>query len=223
MKCEHCGQNNPDGLLICQFCGGPLPVEYTADGLLRTKYTPPYCSVCKTAFPQDVTFCPNCSSISPDITKHLTKQPPKPALSYIRIAEDYHGKLHLDCPHCGHTYEKGSKWLIRRLGSPIRLCAKCHLPFSDPCIYEWSMISWIWKLYYCFLANSKWALILLVSMLLPATDSAINPWSVPISLLLCVVYIAVFRHGALKASAQRKKQNPNYHDILNKMGYDKVK
>jgi len=222
MKCEYCGQNNPDGLLICQSCGGPLPVEYSADGLLRIKYVPPRCSVCGTAFAADAAFCPNCSTISPDIEKHLSNHPRKPAPSFIRNAEDYHGKLHLDCPHCGHTYEKGSKWLTRRLGSPIRLCARCHLPFSDPCTYEWSMISWIWKLYYCFFANCKWALVFLVSMVLPSNNSNVNPWAVPISLLLCVVYIVVFRHGALKASAHRKKQNPNYHDILNKLGYDKV-
>ncbi|MBP3654928.1 MAG: hypothetical protein J6J04_05845 [Oscillospiraceae bacterium] len=220
MKCEYCGRYNPPGNTDCKYCNAPLPVP------LKPFDTPAYiaeaCAHFGTTLGETSVFCEICGHISPAVHENIRQNPQKKSLDYIGVLCDHHGHQYIDCPHCGKTHRSAEGFVSKKLDTPIVICKQCHLPFIDPCTYEWSVISPVWKLYFCFVANSKWMtapLLLLAAILL---DISSLYWILPATFLICTVNLCILNRKKLHDSKQRLENNAQYIDLLKRLGYEKL-
>ena len=219
MKCEYCGQHSPDNELICEYCGAPLPVEYTANKKIRYKYVSPHCTGCGRKLDETEAFCRECHTISPVVSKTFIDNPTKSGDAFVRTIHSYHGESYTDCPHCGNTYEETIASFSPQIESPIHICEKCHQAYIRPYKYEWSVISLKSKAFAIFFSTKRWYAFLLAIWGIMLVTFEESLWGIPLGALLLAIVHLIFDRKAVRLSQKRLEQNPDYPQILVDMGY----
>lgn len=228
MKCEYCGQHSHDNNLVCNYCGAPLPVKYTADKKIIFKYIPPHCTGCGRQLSETEVFCEECQTISSAVTQTLADNPNKSCDDFVRRVHQYHGEYYTDCPHCGITYEDKAAQFSLPIYSPIVICENCHLAYLRPEKDEWSVVSLTEKLISLLLRNDRWMIVCLFICIIIFTmcqnferSFAIGLWGIPIAAFFFYVAHLFLDQKKIQLSKKRLEQNPDYPQILADMGYGK--
>lgn len=124
------------------------------------------------------------------------------------------------CPHCNAKVRTGHGYPIKRIGTPIMMCRNCNQPYLDDNMYEWSVISIPYKVYYIFLANNRfygWLLLFMLSLGYPSYAVAgCFLWP-----LLCVAWFLLTKRRKIEESKLRTT-NSQYIEILSRANYDKL-
>ena len=125
------------------------------------------------------------------------------------------------CPHCktvirgGH----GSPW--KRIDTPIRTCPHCFHTYMDDNMYEWSVISPIYKLWFYFFANNRFIpwFILACAAYLSWLYLLIGgvAW-----MIFCVLWVNITKKEQIAESKRRTAHNPEYIKALSASRYDKL-
>lgn len=124
------------------------------------------------------------------------------------------------CPYCGATVRGGHGIPIKRIDTPVRMCHSCQAPYLDDNMYEWSVISIPYKVYFILFANNRlygWFFLLLLSMKDPyyaAVGCVIWP-------LICVFWFYITKRKRIAASKMRTT-DAKYIEFLSRSNYDKL-
>ena len=229
MKCEYCNQHNHDHKLVCDYCGAPLPVKYTADKKIIFKYIPPCCTSCGRQLSETEAFCKECQTISPAVAQTFEDNPEKSCDDFVRTVHKYHGEYYTDCPHCGNTYKDKSALFSLSIGSPIVICKNCHMAYLRPENEEWSVLPTFQKLLALLLRNDRWMILFLFMVLayfviglIPELGLAFVFWGIPLAAVVLTAAHLLSDQEKVQLSKSRLEQNPEYPQILFHMGYWKI-
>lgn len=219
MKCEYCGHLNLRNSETCAYCGSSFSeLQIQKQLQASSSYAPPKCSNCHHPLSASHTFCPKCHKISSDIIELLKHNPTHPPRKFSAFYDESRNSQLLRCPHCKQQHRK-QHVLSRLLDNPLVRCKHCRLPFIDPYVYDWSTVSTMRKIHYCFFANQKWVSPIIIWLLLNSFDVNVGLWAIPISAAVWIGHLCVMHYDTILDSLARRKANPEYDYILERMGY----
>lgn len=124
------------------------------------------------------------------------------------------------CPHCGAVVRGGHGSPMKRIDTPIRKCPRCFRSYLDNNMYEWSVISPIYKFWYYFFANNRFFPWLILAI------AAYRSWAYLLFgglawMAVCVLWVQITSKDKIKASKERTSRQ-EYIDRLVVYGYDKI-
>ena len=178
------------------------------------------CSHCQTHFPPNVAFCPNCQTISPKVLESYNKYPQK---HYLDFTEDIVNSEYVRCPHCKVLKHGSSSWLPARINSPFFCCGNCNEFYTQRGCYEWSVISTLRKIQFCFIGG-EWPIYFFFGLFICYSNAGQSlPFAIALFILLIslrILWIRGILSFDIRASKNRLKANPEYPKILADMGYE---
>lgn len=127
------------------------------------------------------------------------------------------------CPYCGIALKGGHGAPWKSIGNPIRRCPRCFRNYIDNDIYEWSVISTFYKLWYYFFANNRFCPWVFLLITVPGTES----WvffiiGAVIWMIICVLWVNITKKEHIAESKRRTTYNPEYIKTLSACGYYKL-
>ena len=125
------------------------------------------------------------------------------------------------CPHCGTVVRggHGSPW--KRIDTPLKTCPRCFRPYIDDNMYEWSVISPAYKVWFYFFANNRFIPWLILAC------AAYRSWLYfliggVVWMTFCVLWVNITKKEQIAKSKRRTAYNPEYIKTLSDCRYDKL-
>lgn len=128
----------------------------------------------------------------------------------------------MSCPHCKNAVRGGHGDPIKRIDSPIQTCPHCGKPYLDNNMYEWSVISTMYQLYFYFFANNRFVFPWLIVAIGLSTGSWILFGVLVLIWMACCVYWVDSGMKDKIEASNKRAADPDYVKLLAKLGYDKL-
>lgn len=176
------------------------------------------CKYCGKTCPPHYVFCPHCFKLSPAIDTTLNTYKNKKPLDFTSVWFNQS----FCCPHCGSHHKSSRMGLSVNFDSPIQCCKNCRFHFVDNTQYEWSVISLAAKLFglaFRFISSFFFSFCFITTFIFPQGQNNLS-LSLITSAIITPILTWILHRNEIKESKLRLDSNPEYPQLLKKMGYE---
>lgn len=130
---------------------------------------------------------------------------------------------YIRCPQCDKIIFRSTCGFETEIGNPIKICPLCNREYIHPYVYEWSVISPLFKLYFCLGASERFLGFLIAFVIGLLTSSWLWFFIIlTLFLIYCLFRMKLCEAENIKESYKRTKNNPEYIQKLSDLGYMKL-